>query len=64
MGSWFATEQALPDEDEAIRFIVGQRDVPLHGCSAKARLPRAGGVTDRASCAIGAPSTTTDPASR
>jgi hypothetical protein len=31
MGSWFATEQALPDEDEAIRFIVGQREVPLHG---------------------------------
>jgi len=31
MGDWFATAQALPCEDEAVRFVVGQRSVPLHG---------------------------------
>jgi hypothetical protein len=31
MEDWFATAQALPGEDEAIRFIVGQRGVPLYG---------------------------------
>lgn len=31
MGIWFATAQALPCEDEAVRFVVGERSVPLHG---------------------------------
>ena len=31
MGTWFATEQALPGEAEIVQFIVGQRSVPLRG---------------------------------
>lgn len=31
MGTWTTTAQALPGEDEAVEFTIGERCVPLRG---------------------------------